>query len=352
MFAIAFFVLIFVGFFAKDKMRLFGLVSILFLSVLCYGVDDPDLINYKTAYDYIAAGNDYTDLGVIWFGLCKFFSSCGFDYYMYKSVIVLVSGFFILQLINHYVTNPKSASFVWVCYLIFPAVMDLVQLRFFLASSIAIWSTQFLIDKARYGKSKFIILMLFAGAIHSSVYFYFSFLLFPFFEGKEKKFVYMVVACFVFLFFLKSQLLSVANALINARRIDRYFENGRAIGSFGILAYIGTIIAFNFIAKRMKRTVGSTETNYYDFLQKAALVSSILLPLALFDTNFFRIQRPMWLMLYIGAAMLLDRGKQAICVGTKKTINCKQSVVFLAIMGFVFFVSIFNYHVIESYFIR
>ena len=169
MFAAVFCILIFVGFFAKDKMRLFGLTSVLFLSVLCYGVDDPDLQNYKRAYDSIAAGNDYTDLGVIWLGLCKFFASCGFDYYMYKSVIVLVSGFFILQLINHYVKNPKYASFVWVCYLIFPAVMDLVQLRFFLASSIAIWSTQFLIDKAKYGKGKFIILMLLASAIHSSL---------------------------------------------------------------------------------------------------------------------------------------------------------------------------------------
>lgn len=352
MFAAVFCILIFVGFFAKDKMRLFGLTSVLFLSVLCYGVDDPDLQNYKRAYDSIAAGNDYTDLGVIWLGLCKFFSSCGFDYYMYKSVIVLVSGFFILQLINHYVKNPKYASFVWVCYLIFPAVMDLVQLRFFLASSIAIWSTQFLIDKAKYGKGKFIILMLLASAIHSSLYFYFSFLLFPFFEGKEKKFAYMVVICFVSFFFLKNHLLSVANALTNANRMDRYFENGRAIGLFGILAYISTIIAFNFIANRMKRTVSATEANYYDFLQKAALVSSILLPLSLFDTNFFRIQRPMWLMLYIGAAMLLDRGVRTIYVGSKKRINCKQSIVFFAVMGFVFYVSIFNFNVIECYFIR
>ncbi|MDY6331106.1 MAG: EpsG family protein [Fibrobacter sp.] len=352
MFAAVFCILIFVGFFAKDKMRLFGLTSVLFLSVLCYGVDDPDLQNYKRAYDSIAAGNDYTDLGVIWLGLCKFFSSCGFDYYMYKSVIVLVSGFFILQLINHYVKNPKYASFVWVCYLIFPAVMDLVQLRFFLASSIAIWSTQFLIDKAKYGKGKFIILMLLASMIHSSVFFYFSFLLFPFFEGKEKKFAYLVVVCFVLFFFLKSKLLSVANVLTNANRIERYFEGGGAVGSFGILAYTGTILAFYFLAKGMKKSAGAVEANYYSFFQKAVLVSSFLLPLTLFDTNFFRIQRPMWLMLYIGAAMLLDRGTRTIYVGSKKRINCKQSIAFFAVMGFVFYVSIFNFNVIECYFIR
>ena len=99
MFAIAFCILITLGFFATDKMRLFGLTSILFLSVLCYGVNDSDLKNYKTAYDYIAMGNYYTDLGVIWFGICRLFSLCGFDYYICKSVVVLISVAFILQLI-------------------------------------------------------------------------------------------------------------------------------------------------------------------------------------------------------------------------------------------------------------
>ncbi len=352
MFAAAFCALIFVGFFAKNKMRLFGLTSVLFLSVLCYGVNDPDLKNYKTAYDYIAAGNDYIDLGVIWFGICKFFSLCGFDYYMCKSAVVLISGLFILQLVNHYVKSPKYASFVWICYLIFPAVMDLVQLRFFLASSIALWSTQFLIDKAKYGKSKFIILMLLASAVHSSVFFYFSFLLFPFFEGKEKKFASLVMVCFVLFFILKNQLHSIANVLTNANRMERYFEGGGAIGSFGILAYTGTILAFYFLAKGMKKSAGVVDANYYSFLQKAVLVSSILLPLTLFDTNFFRIQRPMWLMLYIGAAMLLDRGVRTISVECQKRINCKQSIAILAVMGFIFYVSIFNFNVIECYFIR
>lgn len=352
MFAAIFCILIFVGFFAKNKTRLFGLVSILFLSVLCYGVNDPDLKNYKAAYDYIAAGNDYADLGVIWFGICKFFSLCGFDYFICKSAIVLVAGSFILQLVNHYVKNPKYAAFVWICYLIFPAVMDLVQLRFFLASSIAIWSTQFIIDKVKYGKSKFIILMLLASAIHTSVFFYFSFLLFPFFEGNEKKFTFGVVACFVLFFVLRNQLLSVAQVLTNANRLDRYFDSGRAIGVFGIMAYTCTILIFNCLAIWMKKCASETEPNYYAFLQNAMLVSSILLPLTLFDTNFFRIQRPMWLMLYIGAAMSLERGACLISISYREYIDCRYIIFYLALMGFIFFVGAFNFNVIECYFIR
>lgn len=345
-------IIILIGLFARDKARLFGYLAIVFLIVLSYGVNDPDFANYERAYNHIASGNYYVDLGAGWYWICKFFIWLGFDYYMSKVAIIFISGIFLNSFIGHYVKVPKNISFVWICYFIFPCLMDFVQTRFFLASSIAVWATRFLIDNKKMGRVAYIIALIIAYRIHSSVFFFFLFLLFPLLKGREKMIPYIIAGFVVAILVLKGPLLNLASALTNVNRMTRYFEGTGRIGTFGILAYTATIFAFTFVVNSLRRSIKNTRSNYWDFLYNAVLFSWILLPLTLLDTNFFRIQRPLWLMLYVGAAILLDSGDARLRIGKRTLTNCRQVIFALALFGFIFYISIFNFNVIEAYYIR
>ena len=138
-----------------------------------------------------------------------------------------------------------------------------------------------------------------------------------------------------------------------------------SIGIFGVIAYVATLVLFWEVARyyfvksnhryksKNNLPVLKDENDYVTdlieiFYQMTVLIWMVM-PLTLFDTNFFRLQRPMWLMLYIVGTSMMENGYKNIRLGNLPSINMKYFSFCVSIMGFVFYICVFSFNVVNAF---
>jgi hypothetical protein len=349
MFAILYLFAVFSGFCLKRLNVLFSIGIIILISFICYGVKDRDFEQYQIVYDYIKEGNQYTDLGIAWAQMCKAAGWMGLDYASFKLIVIIISLVIIYKAINSFLYSKSGIPFFWSCFLIFPLFLDLVQVRFFFAESILLFGFQYLLKNNKTGKWKFILLVLLASSIHSSIFFFLIFILIPYVDKFKKKMPFLVSILCIISFYAPSIAVSLATKFINVNRIERYFFSSDRTGFLGIITAILTLYCFLFITKKI-RDSEIIDKNFGDFLYKSNLLMWFLLPIVFFDPNIFRIQRPMWLMLYIEAISFTQQSHSPyLLIWKKKKIHIKQFIFLLAIFGNLAFITIYSFDIIQKF---
>lgn len=166
-------ILILLALVKKNSKIVFYMIFVLLIILLGGNTDNPDRFSYMNTYTSIANGMFVAGYEFGFQMLCKIGSLLGLTYDQFLFIIAFIGVGLIVRTIKLYTSN---ISYVLALYFIYPFVWDVVQIRNFLAMSIIVFGSKYIISyKKEY--FKYIICVLIASTIHSSSIIYLSALL-------------------------------------------------------------------------------------------------------------------------------------------------------------------------------
>lgn len=267
---------------------------LLMLAFLSYSyVDLADYDGYVQMYEGPQgnlSGLEFLEKTEIGFRSLIYISNyLGIKFEIFKLLIYLVFGFI---LVNSLLSiDRKSTNFVLCMYILYPMILDLVQIRHFMAMSIFLFGfSQILksISSNSYPIKGFILLF-FSTLFHSS---FVILIIFVFFALFFIKFIYLKQ------FFLKTIILltlsflvvSFLIVLVNLNGIDYFLTNTskETIVFYGIIYSFFYIVAF-LVKNRINNLHSSKEFSFV-FIYITLLVGATF-PLLFFNVEFFRFFR-------------------------------------------------------------
>ena len=340
MFLILYFILIFLGLISyKFKFKHFDLLVIIFLiALVCIKIDIPDWNNYNTIYNYIGSGHYYDDTGIGWYYLCKVFSSLGISFRIFKTIIFGCSLLLIRHFLNFYFKESLDKRKFWGFYLIFPALLDCIQFRFLLAMAIFMVIIKLYSSETKLGKLFSLLLFFICISIHSSFVFFVLFLLVK--NKSNKRTISNLAIFFVFIIMFvialdKNLIVSIASNFINTNRIERYFIESKSAGVIGFIIY-SILLIINYLIT--KNICNSFNNKKFIVIKNLNYLSLLIIPFLLFDVNFIRLARPIWLLnviLYVSAGGNVENKVRIF----KIQFNYKYLTIFLCVIENVIFFS-------------
>lgn len=285
--------------------------------LLCFLVNTTevyaDLYGYENYYVMVTeqgAEVGYQGWSVGWYYLCKFFGIFNLSYRGMIVITIIIS----MYLIHCFVSSFKiKESVFWGLFLLFPALVQCVQVRFFLGTSIVLFSYSSFLKKEEYGLIKYVIGLLIATSIHYACSAFSVLLLIPLYE---KTTVYLslitsMVTSFVLYYFYK-YIPVIAQKYLSPIKYRRYFSNSTSATTKSwfiqilIVWFVGTII-IQYISTQMKKEHIKLDerlsTDLNNAIQSRFVWSMFLLvitlPLLKFDRNFHRFLEVGYYLMYV-----------------------------------------------------
>lgn len=255
--------------------------------------------------------------------------------------------------------------FFWGICMIFPVLLDLTQIRFYLAAALVIFALRFLEKWSFKNLISYLLFVSAASFIHSSALIYLSFISVYLFYLIPKIFGVLCIAGSLTLLVLKNQIIQVAISLIKSDRLERYFLSGDPVGKLGLIfmtVFCAVILVLLWLG--LKKTQANSENRSVSaavlpsvsarenqVLRLALGMNLILLfviPLCRLDANFFRLERIGWIIFVITAASFLF-GKNPIRIRGSFRKLLLLSVFALAAAANLYLISVFTFPLVAGY---
>lgn len=294
-----------------------AVLSIISISTETY----TDIDTYTNVFDWTNESGIYFDT-IGWSFLCKVFYYLGFNYRGMIPFVIFFSVWLISRACKKIGIQEEQ---VLSLMLIFPGLMNVIQLKFFLAMSIVMYSITYLQkpDEKRY-ILKYILGVILAALIHSASIFCIVFLLAVTIERLDtsKSILYAMFALIGAVAVLKF-VPTIASKFLREEVVRRYFTGAIETSSINWIIEISiawllmvTVAWLNL--KSSGIVVGATKKDAGDrevFLSRSftmVCLIGISLPLLLFDQNFHRFIEIEYLIGYM------------ICIYCKNNIKSKK----------------------------
>lgn len=247
-----------------------------------------DYKNYEYAYNQIVNGSDnsYFNLGFIY--IIKLSGFLGLNY---QSFLICISGIITLLLFFTLRKLTNRVNLTLILFIIYPLVFDIVQYRNFLGYVVCFYGLDYLYKEKNSLKNSliYIIFVLIATSIHSSMIIYLIFLLVKI--KNKNRFILSVGICFsvVFLFSVDNQILFNILSLIKLERFIGYEVDG-SFSTF--IQYLAVYVSLYILA-------GVKQGNYIrNNNMKILTVAAILLPFILLNGTSARFIRNIFILFY------------------------------------------------------
>lgn len=302
-------ILIFVNFISsliKGKGSILKVFLLMMMWILFWGnYNNPDYFNYTLVYDYIldtGKGYESSQLGFsIIMGIALNF---GFEYYQFLMIISFLGLYLIASTVEKYTSKPQL---VYVLYFLHPFLLDIVQVRHFLAMSIIIFCIQYLEKNGKLDNMKFIFGILIAFSIH-----YISIIFLPLILIKRMKIKRLYIVTFVILVVgiplaYSNILQGLAFYLVPIEKVEIYFSN-RARYGFVIQFFIqGVLLAIIHYSKVFLEKHNKASNTFVELIYKINIYLLILFPLYTINGTFERAFRMITILNYIVFSLVFSK---------------------------------------------
>ncbi|MCC4439774.1 EpsG family protein [Limosilactobacillus reuteri] len=304
-------------FFRKSK--LYFLITILALGWLTLiSPNVADFKAYENVYNFIGTGNLYLNTGYGWWFLCRIGNLLQFNYAQFKFVVLVIGLLLIWSTIWYLKLDD---NLIMATYIIYPAITDLIQIRFFVATSIVIFFLRFLLKNTKWNYMLYIFGVLLAAQVHTSAYFYLMFVL-CIYSVKHFKVTCIVTIGALSLFWVRKNLVISLISRIGTEQESSFYLNSQYYASFNdTLMFVFTTIFFFLISIYMYKTyingdilkknldsqIELIRINFLKFLIGANYVSIFIVLLSSLAFTFLRLQKPLWILNYMGLAIISSR---------------------------------------------
>lgn len=328
----------------KTFKKLYPFIVIGYLSIITFfGNSFPDNKIYSDFYTYVGDGNNSTYMGIGWLFICKLFYNLGFNFILFKTFIVVFGLIFL------YICSKKSGTgtdLFFILYLLFPSLLDIIQVRYFLATCFIIAS--FIVILTDYSWKNFfksLILILIAISIHNSCFFFLIVYLIPIInklknlQTKLVVFVFLTISIFVFKNYVV-ELIYLVLGESQRDRINAYINNDNT-SLIGMIIYSIFYFFQIYIIYICKKNIkDDNKKNILENVESLNVLILLSLVLVYFDSDFMRYQRTIFVfnLIIFTNYFLFD-----IRLKNGKLINSCILQIVSSILYFILFILIFNY---------
>lgn len=318
----------------KNGKLIFVLVISYALIIFIFNKDNPDLFAYQEHF----AGrlNDFSEPIYISGGML--FDALGLNFWIYRAFLAVLGVYLISGTIKKFSPYPAFNLFL---YILYPFIIDVVQIRFFTGYAFVIYSIKYIIyyrnTKDKKNVFWFIISIIIGTGFHYSIIMYLVLLLLFFDIKKHKLFFYIVIPLFLIFTISNIDLLAPVVGLILGESKTRSWilreKNATLVNIIRILVTRSTILIIIYFFSLFKKNRGyiaalsqpellhkrsffyDIETNAYLFLAVLYIDIFSLLEL-LVASEYERMSRPALIVGSILACRQLysmEKRNQIIC---------------------------------------
>ncbi|HFU3980232.1 TPA: EpsG family protein [Streptococcus suis] len=352
-----FIIVVFLGFIIKDS-KFINTVIVLFIWIIMgFNYSNADYLNYQ--YSYLLIGSNYysSNMEIGYQFLMKISNYLDLTYQQFVMVISMVGLLLITSTIKKYSNHPNT---VLALYMIFPLLLDTVQLRGFLSMSIVVFAIRYLEVENKINIFKYLSLIAIAFSIHFSAFFYFLFIIIFFID--EKKILAISASVTLFFVVFQSKIFQIASIVIPIARLKRY-SFGMNISYTTFFIYILYILFNIFIVFKVRKEYEKQYLKFHDdkiilkrrsfltIVLKLNYISLLILPFIMTALEYFRIHRNILILNYIALFTLFNKNK--IKVRNLPLYLSYVAFVFLALYIFIYIqfydtviFPIFNYNIL------
>ena len=242
--------------------------------------------------------------------LCTVFKHLGFDFIGFNAVITLVAMCLIVIRIKASANNPAMMTSLM---LIYPFVDFVVQKRFFPAFALVFWALPKASSSQKKDRVIFLIVVLLAGWIHSSLWFYLLFAFFWFIPEKiihKSTFIFFIISVFSnsFVFWFMQRVPFVSSNKFKLYFITYAVKSSNIKYMFWIALHIANFLPIYFMYHWMKKK--KKEDAKVKSICTQNIIMFFLIPFYSFDPVFMRVFRPLLITNYAVIAGGLDKGNK------------------------------------------
>jgi len=318
----------------KGKGSILKILLLTFMWVLFWGSNDnADYLNYKQLYDYISytgAGFSTSQFGFV--QIMKFATKLGLQYHHFLMIISLIGIYMITETVKKYTDKPHL---VYTLYFIHPFLLDIVQVKHFLAMAIIVYCFRYLEQDGNKNNIKFIAGILIATSIHLI-----SIIFLPLLFIKKmsiRKLVLLVASILIVgIPIAYSDVLQfIALNILGIQRIETYFLNRARFGFFIQFFIQGTIFLMVLLSRKIL-TKRRECNKFIDLIYRTNLYLIVLFPLYIINGTFERGFRMIMILNYILISKLFSTSK-------------KREKIVILVFIFIFAFSLFMYYTFIPY---
>lgn len=249
---------------------------------------NPDYYYYKFIFQNLDNKYLIVEKGYIYFLLlCKKIINS----YEFNILLTSFIGLSLIMMTFKKYTNMKLPIFL---YLLFPFFLDIVQIRFFLAMSLFVFSLKYIIERKQI---KYILLIVLAISFHKTAIIYFPIYYLYNFKIKKLKIICYLFSL-IFFIFIKFDVLKMLIHVMDPLRANFYLKNNMRLGPYLFASIVIITMYLSFVSidilKENKKLV-----KLLRFFLVINVYSIIIIPFFFLNGNFFRMQRPIILLNYI-----------------------------------------------------
>jgi hypothetical protein len=311
-----FFWIIILGATLIKRPRIFPIVVTAFLVKLNYNaVNVADFNAYSSIYNQISATQLY-QTGYGWYILNNLGRILGLDYNLYKVCSITIC-MIILWIVSKTMVG-ESSNLIFGLYLLYPALLDAIQLRFFTAMTMVLMGILFLSKQKVWSTIVYVLIVLLAASVHTSVLFYLLFAAYPIISKHREKLKYIVVASAIILMAFKSKLYNLIAFISNDRQMQ-YLDKSTGVTSGSGYIPVVTIASIfllylinHQIFQEISEDISFSETDKKnsEMISGISLMMFFMIPLVMLSGEFFRAFRIMFVLTYISLAILVRNNKE------------------------------------------
>lgn len=277
--------------------------------VFVYENADTEL--YRLQY-YASTKFDWTDTEPLWMILQTLGVKLKLSFEMFRCCVFGVSIYLVFKRINQFASE---RNLVLVLYLVYPFLIDMSQMRNFLAMSILVYAIPFLAEKTEKSLLKYIALILISTLIHNVFVFYIVLVFLWFWDVNLKVFSYILLISAGVILYFKDRIPSLVMYFFK-----NYHNGGFAlkyVNTSGVSTTMGMFLAFYYLMlflsglyvnyvlneRRIKELFSEEKLLVMNIYNKSIVILTLTVILTLFSTDFLRISRNM---MFIQYALMLE----------------------------------------------
>lgn len=294
---------IFIGNLFRNKSKILNGVLVVFmfaLMVCSYG--NADYSTYEMYFEIY--GNNLSPAVLLlngglfkWF--CSLFTKLGLTYRHLLIFMTTIGWLNLYSIANEFI---KNKNLVWTLYFIYPFIMDITQIRNFVAMTFLLKGCVWLIKADRKMKNyfMFVIYNLIATLIHITFAFYFILVLIKIVNRNNFKYFASVLLIFELITFGIVQ--DIISLLTNSDKTTFYFSESIKKGT--LLIIISYFLINIHIVRKISKSL--PKINWLADIYKMNLVMVLVIPVIYHSFEFMRLYRNIFFLNYIAITYLVQ----------------------------------------------
>lgn len=258
-----------------------------------FNLDNPDYMFYENLFYRVESGITTVSVEGGFLFLVKIAVGIGINYQIF---LICYSAFGLILICSSIIKYTKKPSFVLIAYFCYPFLLDLTQLRHFMAVAIFVFSIRYLKEYNAKNLIKYCALILIAASQQILALSFLVYLLVYMNNSKRAIRIAVVLTIFNlvgFKYILKS---SLVEKIFSLRGKEVNYVGGYSIGQvimYGM--FFGVLLVLCYILYRNDMNKDKS----YDFIFKICMYSSIFIPFIMIDFQYTRLFRASIIIIYI-----------------------------------------------------